>query len=222
MHVYVVNNCSQSFELCVRDIEERLMHATTSAEKATIVYRECQDALLRCKEELVQERLEHWGSKEELQFEKERVNEADKCLDCAYDVLQEAGKMVDGLYKEIAMLKGDQDIVYNSTPTTADLMYQIVVMNRKLDVLDEIIESEDPEALFQKQMLWALDESNDLQRQVQDGWNVLKDTELQLVKEKEENAGLRGIINSSVLNENDVVGRKKWTWRVPKKLKLDH
>jgi len=31
--------------------------------------------------------------------------------------------MVDALYKEIAILKGDQYIVYNSTPTTADLIY---------------------------------------------------------------------------------------------------
>lgn len=44
--------------------------------------------------------------------------------------------MVDGLYKEIAILKGDLYIVYNLTPTTADLMYQITIINRKLDVLD--------------------------------------------------------------------------------------
>ena len=152
----------------MRDLDARLTHATASAENATIAYRECQDALFKCKEELVQERLEHRGSREELQIEKERADEADKCLDCAYDVAQEAGKMVDGLRGEIATLKGDLHIVHNSTPTTADLMYQIAVMNRKLDVLDEITESDDPEASFQKQMLRALDENNDLQRQVQE------------------------------------------------------
>ena len=97
------------------------------------------------------------------------------------------------------------------TPTTADLIYQIAVINRKLNILDKITKSEDPEVLFQKQMLQALDESNDLQQQVQDGRNALKDTELQLVKEREENMGLRGIINSNVLDKNNVVGRKKWT-----------
>ena len=86
MHVHAANDRSQSLELCTRDLNERLMHATASAEKATIAYRECQDALFKCKEELVQERLEHQGSREELQFEKERADEVDKCLDCAYNI----------------------------------------------------------------------------------------------------------------------------------------
>ena len=71
--------------------------------------------------------------------------------------------MVDGLRGEIATLKGDQYIVHNSILITADLIYQIAVINRKLNVLDEITESEDPEALFQKQMLQALDKNNNLQ-----------------------------------------------------------
>ena len=99
------------------------MHATTSAENAMIAYKECQDALFNCKEELVQERLEHWGTRKELQIEKERADEANKSLNCAYDVAQEAGQIVDGLRGEIAMLKGDLYMVYNLTPTTADLMY---------------------------------------------------------------------------------------------------
>ena len=51
--------------------------------------------------------------------------------------------MVDALYREIAMLKGDQYIVYNSTLITADLIYQIVVINKKLNALNKITELED-------------------------------------------------------------------------------
>jgi len=41
---------------------------------------------------------------------------------------------------------------------------------------------------------------------------VLKDIEFQLEKEREENMGLRGIINSGILNKINVkVDRKKWT-----------
>ena len=50
--------------------------------------------------------------------------------------------MVDALYREITILKEDQYIVYNLTPTTADLMYQIALINRKLDVY-KITELED-------------------------------------------------------------------------------
>ena len=129
------------------------MHTTTSAKNTTIAYREYQDALFKCKEELVQEQLEHQGSKEELQFKKERADKADKYLDCAYNVAQEARKIVDALRREIAILKGDQHIVYNSTLITADLIYQIAVINRRLNILDKITELEDLEASFQKQML---------------------------------------------------------------------
>ena len=91
-------------------------------------------------------------------------------------------------------------------------MYQIAVINRKLNILDNITELEDLKALFQKQILWALDKNNNLQQQVQDGWNVLKDTEFQLIKKREKNVGLKGIIDSNILNENNMgVGRKKQT-----------
>jgi len=58
-----------------------------------------------------------------LQFEKGRADKAEKCLDYAYNAAQEAGKIVDILYREIAILKGDQYIVHNLTLITADLMY---------------------------------------------------------------------------------------------------
>ena len=87
MHIYAANDRSQSFELYTRDLDKCLIHATKSAEKATIVYKEYQDAFLKCKKEFVLEWLEHWGSKEELQFKRERADKVDKCLDYAYDVL---------------------------------------------------------------------------------------------------------------------------------------
>lgn len=115
--------------------------------------------------------------------------------------------MVNNLHTEIAMLKGDLYIVYNSTPTTANLIYKITILNRKLNILNKITKLKDLKALFKKQMLRALNKNNNLQQQVQDGQNAFKDTKLQLKKEKEENAGLRGIINSSILNKK--VNKKK-------------
>lgn len=61
-------------------------------------------------------------------------------------------------------------------------------------------------------MLQALNKNNNLQQQVQDSRNVLKDTKLQLKKKREENTGLKGIINSGILDKSNIkVNKKKQT-----------
>ena len=42
-----------------------------------------------------------------MQFKKGRVDKVEKYLNCAYNAAQKAKKIVDILYGEIAMLKGD-------------------------------------------------------------------------------------------------------------------
>ena len=52
MHIYTI-------KLYIKNLNKRLIHTTTSVKKAIIIYRECQDALFKYKEKLIQEQLEH-------------------------------------------------------------------------------------------------------------------------------------------------------------------
>ncbi|KAI9766700.1 MAG: hypothetical protein M1840_006344 [Geoglossum simile] len=129
-------------------------------------------ALAECQSKLEDERLEHRGCKEALQFEKNRHDEADRCVECAYDVARQAGEITDSLRSENAKLKGNQladDTVDSKpAPSTADLLFDLSIARKKADVFQGIANANDPAAFSEVQILKVMDENDDLQRRLHD------------------------------------------------------
>jgi hypothetical protein len=110
---------------------------------------------------LARERLEHRACQEELQFERDRRQEADNLVGRLFELIEQAGEIADNL--QIQLMQGTRTPSGVNCWSTAQVLMELHLAKSKAKILEQIVLSGQRETETAGQLLREIEENHQLQ-----------------------------------------------------------